>query len=78
VFTLNNPTEAEEEALKSSSLKFVIYQHEIGEQGTPHLQGYAVFNTAQRLPGAKRILGSDRYHLERRRGTADQALVSML
>eukprot|EP00058_Branchiostoma_floridae_P013464 XP_002598952.1 hypothetical protein BRAFLDRAFT_79884 [Branchiostoma floridae] len=42
VFTLNNYTEGEAAAIKSLStdvVKFLVVGREVGEQGTPHLQG---------------------------------------
>lgn len=43
-FTLNNPTDREIEALQAADTKYVVYQHERGENGTHHLQGYVVFS----------------------------------
>lgn len=61
--TINNPTDADREALKNPPqfVKKVMYQDEIGEGGTLHIQGYA--NTAQvRLSQLKKWL--PRAHLE--------------
>jgi len=42
VFTLNNYSEEEHETLlKCDSFKYIIIGREIGDSGTPHLQGYA-------------------------------------
>ena len=49
VFTLNNHTlENVNEILESSSIKRLSCQEEIGESGTPHLQGYLEFVTKKR------------------------------
>lgn len=53
------------------NLRYAVYQEEIGENGTPHLQGYCEFNTPKRLSALKEILPEA--HWERRRGTRDQA-----
>lgn len=40
VFTLNNYTAEEIESIGTSTFRYIIYGKEIGESGTPHLQGY--------------------------------------
>lgn len=76
-FTLNNPTPAE--ILKIDELStperrvdegvfFLVYGRELGEAGTPHLQGYIEFRARKRLSAAKKAVG-ERAHLEPRRGT---------
>ncbi len=82
-FTLNNYTEDELRQLLdrcrqsvsadgSSGLRFIVVGREVGAGGTPHLQGYVEFWNARTLGGAKRFI-ADRAHLERRRGTSEQA-----
>lgn len=72
-FTLNNPTEQElvELKLNLSQLKYAIFQLERGENGTLHVQGYAVSATPKRLGGWKAI-GGARAHIERALGNASQ------
>lgn len=78
-FTLNNYTEDELVQLRvfggtlgGSGPTYLLYGREVGESGTPHLQGYVEYSTRQRMAQVKRDLGS-RVHLEKRRGRADQA-----
>jgi hypothetical protein len=40
VFTVNNYTTEDEESLKKIPANYLLYGKEIGEKGTPHLQGY--------------------------------------
>ncbi|AXH73903.1 MAG: putative viral replication protein [Circoviridae sp.] len=50
-FTLNNFTETEVEMLKThscSKVPKIMFQSEMGEEGTPHLQGWLEFKTKQR------------------------------
>jgi len=46
---------------------------ERAETGTPHLQGYLELGRSRRLGGVKQLLGSDRFHLEKARGTGLEA-----
>lgn len=75
-FTLNNPTEDERiflnEQFKHESVLYVVVGREIGTEGTPHLQGFIIFHTNQRFNAVKRFLGQ-RVHVEKARGTIDQA-----
>lgn len=65
-FTLNNYTTAEELALKQLECRYIVYGHEQGEEGTPHLQGYVCFNSKKSLKQLKAI--SNRAHWEVARG----------
>lgn len=81
VFTINNPTEEDEETLLNNLVTddnpdalvgYVIYGHEEGETGTYHLQGYAQFSKQLSLSAVKRIL--PRAHIEQVKGTQKQAI----
>lgn len=76
-FTLNNPTTEELSTLsttynRSPACTYMVYQKEEGSNGTTHIQGYLEFNAAQRFGTVKRLI-SQRCHLEKRRGTRQQA-----
>lgn len=64
VFTLNNPTNAEEAILHVLPCKYVCFGREVGEGGTPHLQGFLQFNSPMKFSVLSKRLGS-RYHIER-------------
>lgn len=73
-FTYNNYT-AETEAqlvewLKANT-KYYVVGHEVGEQGTPHLQGYMQLKKKQRMTAIHQQLPV-RMHLEPARGSALQ------
>lgn len=78
-FTLNNYTSAEVEAFDrwgQAYCTYYTYGREVGESGTPHLQGYFELATARRFQTLKRTftaLGLDRLHFENRMGNSDQA-----
>ena len=80
VFTLNNPTEEEilhlegvspSETNTDSCIRTLFYGREVGESGTPHLQGFVIFKSRQRFSQVKRLLG-DRLCLFVMRGTIQQ------
>ena len=79
VFTLNNYTAEEKFHLEEvydhsdDKIRYLVFGEEVGEEGTPHLQGYVEFRVSMRLAAVKTLLGSERYHLEQRRGSAKQA-----
>lgn len=72
-FTLNNYSELDIAVLKDISVKSIIVGKEVGESGTPHLQGFIKFNTAKRLIAVKKIL--DKAHWETAKGSDDHNLV---
>lgn len=48
VFTINNPTGLIDESSLPSVVTYLIYQEEVGESGTHHLQGYIETSTRMR------------------------------
>lgn len=73
-FTLNNWTEQEDAQFRTwipANCSYGIFQQEIGENGTPHLQGYIILNERQRIQWLKNRL-SRRMHLEPARGTPQE------
>lgn len=76
VFTLNNPTDDEEQAvadfLDSDLVTYGVFGREVGESGTPHYQGFLILPQPQRLSYLRNNL-SARAHYERAQGTSAQA-----
>lgn len=73
MFTLNNWKDDEYESILSSECQFLIVGKEVGESGTPHLQGYCELNNGKSLSAIKKMKGFERAHVEARKGTAEQA-----
>lgn len=71
-FTLNNYTVHEETELPDAGdqVRYIIYGREVGENGTPHLQGHVQFRDRKRASAVKRLLGTDRVHIEVARSPA--------
>lgn len=68
VYTLNNP---EVPTDWTDKCKYAVYQNEVGENGTPHEQGYIELARSQRLSYVRKLLS--KAHWEPRRGTAQDA-----
>lgn len=72
-FTLNNYTEDEFQQFGSiDGAKYVVLGREIGESGTPHIQGYVYFINARTERAARRLF--PRAHVEPQRGTTEEAI----
>lgn len=69
MFTLNNPESPIQ--WDEEDVVYAVYQGEVGEEGTPHYQGYVEFRRNMRLTALQRIV--PRAHWERRQGSAHQA-----
>lgn len=63
-FTLNNYTDADLRILGDIECQYVIYGKEVGQSGTPHLQGLITFKGTKRLPAVRRIVPFNRAHCE--------------
>lgn len=74
VFTLNNYTNEDIERLRgvADNFAYIIWGKEVGESGTPHLQGMAQLKKVTKFNTVKNMIG-ERAHLEKMRGTAQQA-----
>lgn len=72
VFTLNNPDPTDEKTvLSDEQVRYVIVGREVAPgTGTPHLQGFIVFQNAMRLSSVRALL--PRAHWEQARGTVDE------
>lgn len=71
-FTINNyvSDDGEEETFSDALCSYLIEAHEVGESGTPHIQGYCQLKTAMTLNQMKAICPTA--HFEVARGTPYQ------
>lgn len=74
-FTINNPGAFDaidlEQLRNHCSLEYLVYGKEVGELGTPHIQGFVRFKSQVHFTAIKRILS--RAHIEIQKGTSVQA-----
>ena len=74
-FTINNPTVTREalcsDLVTSGLITYVVIGSEIGESGTPHLQGYVEFKDKVGFDKVHSMLLNG--HIEARKGSAQQA-----
>lgn len=69
-FTVNNYTDLEYTAIKSIDCRYLVVAEEVGEEGTPHLQGYIYFDNPISFSSIKKKI--PRAHLEETVGTPQQ------
>jgi len=69
-FTLNNYTDLEHTAVQSIDCRYLVVAEEVGEEGTPHLQGYIYFDNPRSFSGLKKKM--PRAHIVKSAGTAEQ------
>lgn len=71
-FTLNNPTYLPE-LFRCEDIQYAVFQEEIGEQGTPHIQGYIILTARKRITQLKTLIPDlARAHFEVARGSPQQ------
>ena len=70
-FTLNNYTQDEYDSILSSPCRYIVIGKEIGESGTPHLQGLIYFENPRAFNAVKKLM--PKAHIEAMKGTAYEA-----
>jgi len=84
MLTLNNYTDDELDQYRRiidklndeghDNVRFLAFQEEVGESGTPHLQIYVLFKTKIRMSAVKGVMpGGRRLHCEVRKGSHSEA-----
>lgn len=67
-FTFNNYTDNDVTQFKELATEYIVFGYEVGESGTPHLQGYLYLKNAASLSAIKKRT-SDRVHFEIAKGS---------
>lgn len=62
VYTLNNPTEQEVNTYQTIPAVYHVYGREVGQLGTPHLQGFIKFKSQRSFNSVRKLLS--RAHVE--------------
>lgn len=77
VFTLNNYNEEEYASLLtfSQATKWFVMGKEVGQNGTPHLQGACIIGSQTPFSQLKTLTGLKRAHIESMRGKPEDSLV---
>lgn len=70
-FTINNWTNDDYKSVLNLSYKYLVVGKEVGDSGTPHLQGYIEFPNALTFKSLKKKLPTA--HMENRKGKAAEA-----
>lgn len=70
-FTINNPGDFRPN-WRVEEMKYMVWQREVGENGTPHIQGYVRFVNKKRLNGVKQAIGCNEAHLECANGSEEE------
>lgn len=71
-FTINNYTDAHIQLLETLDCTYVVYGKEVGESGTPHLQGYVRFPSQKTVSAVIKLMPGA--HIEIKKGTCEQAI----
>ena len=72
-FTVNNYTEDDISKLQSlsSTVRYLVYGKEVGDAGTPHLQGFVSFNNPRKFDSVRKLVAG---HIEIARNPPAAAL----
>lgn len=78
VFTLNNHCDADVLLLRglvdSGKATFLSFGREVGDSGTPHLQGFVIFINRLRLSGVKKVLPSAHWEAKSKRSSLTECI----
>jgi len=74
-YTINNYTGFQESTARAmvEGIKYHVFGIEVGDSGTPHMQGFICFKHTKSYAAVKKLFHSNGIHLERKKGTFKQA-----
>lgn len=70
-FTINNYNNEDIKVLKDLNYKYIVCGDEVGDSGTPHIQGFVLFENALSFDSLKKKLPKTT-HIEKTKGTPQQ------
>lgn len=70
-FTCNNPGDWRP-IYNAKTMAYLVWEHEVGDQGTPHIQGYVRFTSKSRLATAQNKLNRPGLHMDIAEGNEKQ------
>jgi len=77
VFTLNNYDDVALASIRiigeHNQVKYLVFGLEVGQAGTPHVQGFVYFHNAKTFNAVKTMFGNMHPHIEKMRGSVDEA-----
>lgn len=75
-FTVNNYVKADAKQLSKQvdDLQYLVLGREIGETGTPHIQGYVVFKKRKRLTAVRKIIPRGHWTAKYKTSTPQQCI----
>lgn len=68
--TINNYKASDIDDAKYWDVQYLVFAHEVGDSGTPHVQGWVQFKTNMRLSACKKL--HETAHWELCRGSIEQ------
>ena len=75
-FVINNPAKSDWEFMttlgEDGNIEFLVFQQELGDKGTQHLQGYVCLRMKRRFNSFRKL--HDTWHIEARKGSHDECL----
>jgi len=71
-FTTNNYTQGHIDQLSTIDCTYVVYGKEVGDSGTPHLQGYIRFKSQRNVTAIIKLMSGS--HIAIKKGTCQQAI----
>lgn len=75
-FTINNYTDAHVAVLETFPSTYLVYGKEVGESGTPHLQGYVQMEKKIRLTGLNKLIQGAHWSVARKDAATNIAYCS--
>lgn len=64
--TINNYTESDIEEAKTWDVQYLLFAHEVGKKGTPHVQGLVQFKKNMRAAACKKLNARAHWEICRR------------